>query len=188
MYRITGKIKGIAPILFNRMLEGDLEPSNVGSKGRITVEARIEEARQKVYRNEQGLFLPGWNFKQCLLEGCKRSGLKVGRSSLARYLAAAIFPDHELYFGKGEPDFMHEHWGRRPPRTGGACIIRRPALKEGWELSFGLNVVDDRRTPAEIRRSLDEAGLLVGLGSWRPEYGRFLVIEWQVEGGPDEQG
>lgn len=190
MYRITGKIKGIAPILFNRMLDDELEPPSgkASSKGRITTEARIEEAAKRVCRDEHGIFLPGWNFKQCLLEGCKKSGLKVGRGSLMPYLAATVFPDHCLYFGKDEPDFIHEHWGRRPPRTGGACIIRRPAFREGWELSFGLNVTDDRRTPGEIRRSLDEAGLLVGIGSWRPEYGRFIVIEWQVEGGPHEEG
>ena len=189
MYRITGKIKGVAPLLFNRMLEDELEPSNVKGKGRVPVKTRIEEAKRRIYRDEQGLYLPGWNFKQCLLEGCKRSGLKEGRRSLVSYLEASVFPDRRLYFGKDDFDFLHEHWGRRPPRTGGACIIRRPALEEGWELSFGLNVIDDRRSPAEIRRSLDEGGLLVGLGSWRPEYGRFMVIEWNVEGGDsNEQG
>lgn len=181
MYRIEGRIRGLAPILFNRMLEGELElaPGKT-SRGRVSREDRIEEAHQKVYRNEKGLYLPAWSFKRCLVEGCQRAGLKVGRGSLSPYLMASVFPDKELYFGKDEPDYIHETWGRRPPRTGGACIVRRPALREGWELAFALNVMDDRRTEGEIRRSLDEAGLLVGLGSWRPEYGRFIVIEWQV--------
>ena len=185
MYRIEGKITVLAPLLFNRMLENELEGPG-GSKRRITPEARMEEAHARAYRNENGLYLPGWNFKQCLLEGCKKSGLKVGRSSLATYLAACVFPDKKLYFEKQDPDFIHKHWGRRPPRTGGACIIRRPALDTGWLLTFGLNVTDDRRTPDEIRRSLDEAGLLVGLGSWRPEYGRFLVTDWKVIEGNNE--
>ena len=181
MYRIEGKVQGVAPILFNRMLEGELEPPpGKSGKGRVTREERIEEAQQRVYFDEHGLYLPAWNFKQCLLEGCKRAGLKVGRGSLAPYLAATIFPDQRLYFHKNEADFMHEWWGKRPPKTGGACIIRRPALREGWELTFGLNMMDERRTEGEVRRSLDEAGLLVGLGSWRPEYGRFIVVEWQV--------
>lgn len=187
MYRIEGKIEGLAPILFNRMLEDELK-SPGGAKARITQEARIKEANSRVYRTAAGwLYLPGWNFKQCLLQGCKKSGLKVGRSSLATYLAACVFPDKELHFGREEPDFMHEHWGRKPPRTGGACIILRPALNAGWILTFGLNVMDDRRTPEEIRRSLDEAGLLVGIGGWRPEYGRFIVIEWTVIKENDEE-
>jgi len=182
MYVITGEIQGVAPLLFNKMLEGELEQtaSSKTLKGRVTVEDRIAEAENRVYRNEAGIiYLPGWNFKQCLLEGCRRSGLKVGRGSLMPYLQAAVFPDRELYFSNRKThDFMHENWGRRPPRTGGACMVRRPALKEGWKLAFNLNIVDDRRHPEEIKRSLEEAGLLVGIGSWRPEYGRFIVTKF----------
>ena len=103
MYRITGVIQGVAPILFNRMLEDELEPTMTGKKGRVAVEARLEEAKQRLYRNASGLYLPGWSFKVCLIEGCKRSGLKVGRGSLVPYLEAAVFPDKELQFiGKAE--------------------------------------------------------------------------------------
>lgn len=180
MYRINGVIQGVAPLLFNKMDIEELEPSEGAGRGRVTTESRIEEAKRRIYKNEKGVYLPGWNFKQCLLEGSKRSGLKVGRGSLMPYLQASVFPDRELYFiGKTEADEIHTTWGRRPPRTGGATIVRRPMLYEGWQLAFGLNVMDDRRSPGEIRRSLEEAGLLVGLGSWRPEYGRFVIIDWQ---------
>jgi len=184
MYRITGTIKGLAPILFNKLLDGELEPDQKqpSTRGHVTLESRIAKAYQKVHRNEHGIYMPSWNFKKCLLIGCRMSGLKFGRKGLEPFLAASVFPDHEMPFGKDEPDFIHEWPGRIPPGPrGAAVIVRRPAFREGWELPFGLNVVDDRRTPGEIRRSLDEAGLLVGLGSWRPEYGRFVVTEWNVE-------
>lgn len=184
MYQISGTVTGVAPILFNRMLEDELESDGSSAKGRVTTATRIEESKKRIYKNEKGVFLPGWNFKQCLLEGCRRSGLKVGRGSLMPYLQASVFPDRELYFlDKAEADFIHTTWGRRPPRTGGACMVRRPALNEGWRLAFSLNVMDDRRSPDEIRRSLEEAGLLVGLGSWRPEYGRFIITEWSETNG-----
>ncbi len=182
MYKIEGKIKGVAPLLFNRMLDNELEPAKLkpNQRGRMSMDDRIVEAEQRCHKNSSGLYLPGWNLKQCVLEGCRRAGLKIGRRSMAPDLAACMFPDRELYFGKQEPDFMFTHWGRRPPRTGGACMISRPALKEGWELPFGLNVLDDRIDEVAIRRAMDEAGLLVGLGSWRPEFGRFLVVEWKT--------
>jgi hypothetical protein len=186
MLQIKGTITGIAPILFNRMLEGELEPDlgKSSAKGRVSVEDRIEEAKERCYKNEKGLYLPGWNFKVCLLEGVKRSGLKVGRGSLMPYMQASLFPDEKLYFiGKAGPDFIHTTWGRRPPRTGGACMVRRPALTEGWQLAFHLNLMDDRRRPEEVQRSLEEAGLLVGLGSWRPEFGRFIITEWEIQNG-----
>ena len=181
MYTVIGKLKGVAPILFNRMTEASESSLATGSAGgKLTEDQRMEEALLKVYRGEQGIFLPSWTFKQVMLAGCKKAGIKRGKASLAPFLEATVFPDHELPFGKEAPDFIHEHWGRRPPKTGGACMIKRPAFREGWELSFRLSVVDDRIPAGDIRKSLDEAGLLVGMGSWRPEYGRFVVTEWSV--------
>ena len=182
MYRINGKIQGVAPLLFNRFTEEAQEGlKKAATGGRFTDEQRIAEAMEKVYRGEKGLYLPAWNFKRVMVEGCRKAGLKEGRASAAPFLEATVFADGQLWFGKDEPDFIHETWGRRPPKTGGACIVRRPALDVGWELPFGLTVVDDRRSDSQIRRAVEEGGLLCGLGSWRPEYGRFVVVEWSVE-------
>lgn len=187
MYQVKGQIQGVADILFNKMLEDELEPgSSAGLKGRVSTEERVTEAWKRCYKDENGVYLPGWNLKVCLIEGCKKSGIKVGRGSAASYLSASVFPDKVLYFvsdgGSIIPDVdnVHVTWGRRPPRTGGACMVRRPMLNSGWLLDFTLTVVDDRRSPEEIHRSLVEAGMLVGLGSWRPEYGRFVITGWEV--------
>lgn len=181
MYRITGKIQGVAPILFSHWTEEAEKSIREGTTGgKFSDDQRMQEAMQKVYLNEQGdLTLPNWNFKKCLLEGCRKAGLKEGRASMSPFLEATVFVDAELSFGVQAPDFIHEVTGKRPPRTGGACLIKRPALNAGWSLPFSLSVVDDRRSADHIRRALEEAGLLVGLGSWRPEYGRFVVTEWQ---------
>ena len=88
--------------------------------------------------------------------------------------------EHGLFFGTKDPDGIHESIGKRPPRTGAACVIRRPMLNTGWHLPFTLMVVDDRRPADNIRRAIEEAGLLCGMGSWRPEYGRFILTDWEV--------
>ena len=185
MYRIEVIVEGVAPILFSRWTDtSGLETGATG--GRFTVEERHAEALEKVYADEAGLYFPSWNVKKCLLLGAQRAGLKEGRASMVPYLEATCFVSGQNGYAtphftdKHEPDFIHEVTGRRPPRTGGACLIKRPALREGWLLPLTLQVVDDRRSPDHLRRALDEAGLLVGLGSWRPEYGRFLVREWDV--------
>ena len=182
MYRIKGRIQGVAPLLYNRLTEEALEGVATGKTGgHFTVEQRREQAMQKVHKNGLGLYIPGWNFKQCFLEGCSRARLKEGRFGLSRFLAATVFVEGDLLFGKEEIDFLHEHWGRIPPGPRGkAVIVRRPAMDTGWELPFTLMVVDDRRNAEQIRISIEEAGMLVGLGSWRPEYGRFILTEWEV--------
>ncbi|RPJ00652.1 MAG: hypothetical protein EHM36_14360 [Deltaproteobacteria bacterium] len=116
-----------------------------------------------------------------MLEGSGLANLKVGKRGLKTYLEATVFPEGNLYFGADKPDFIHECTGRRPPKTGGACIIKRPALNAGWKAPFSLLVVDERRTPEEIKKAIEESGMLVGLGDWRPEYGRFFLTAWKVE-------
>jgi hypothetical protein len=181
MYTIRGTIEVVAPILFSKWTEQASENIKTGATGgKFTDDQRMAEAMEKVYRNDSGLFLPPWNFKKCLLEGTMKAGLKEGRASAAKFFEATIFVQGDLLFGVEEPDFIHETPGRRPPKTGGACLIKRPALNAGWRLPFQLMIVDDRRSPEHIKRAVEEAGLLVGLGSWRPEYGRFVLTEWAV--------
>lgn len=181
MYKIHGKIKGVAPFLYNRMVDpSSLNKTSTGGKPKPG--EREAEAELKVYADDDGLYLPRWNFKKCLLLGVQKAGLKEGRAGMAPFLEATVFLEEDPHFtGKKERDYIDERVGRIPPKTGAAAIIRRPALQAGWELPFSLTVVDDRRDADAIRRGLEEAGLLVGLGSFRPEHGRFVVTEWQIE-------
>jgi len=183
MYTINTTIEGVAPFLFNRFTEeskSDIDKGTAG--GKKSIQQREVEVLVKVYRNDNGLYLPAQSMKKCLLVGITMGKLKEGRSSARSFVEATVFiHPQEIEFGKNEPDFIHECMGRRPPKTGGACIIRRPGLKEGWELSFSLTVTDDRRDPELLRRGMEEAGLLAGIGDWRPEFGRFIVKKWEVK-------
>lgn len=181
MYKITGMIQGVAPFLFNRMVDvTQLEGKATG--GKFTTEQRVSQDELKVYKDNVGLYLPKWNLKKCLLLGVQKAGLKEGRAGMAPFIEATVFLDEDPHFvGKTDRDYLDERVGRIPPRTGAAAIIRRPALEAGWELPFSLTVVDDRRDADAIRRGLEEAGLLVGLGSFRPEHGRFIVTKWEIE-------
>lgn len=180
MYSISGEIEGIADFLFNSPTVGDLEKIKAGKTGgKFTDAQRIEQALGKVHRNGQGLYLPAEAFLNCLIEGSKKAGLKEGKKAAWPFLQATVFVDGDLLFGKTEPDYLHEHWGRIPPKTGAVAIIRRPAIKAPWIIRYKLLVADDRRDAGYIKTALEEGGLLVGVGSWRPKYGRFVVKEFR---------
>lgn len=181
MYEIKARIKGVAPILFNHWTDASRGQLGSGATGgTFTDDQRMKEAMEKVYYREGvGLYLPGWNLKKCIVEGAGKANLKEGKKAMGPFLTATVFVDGDPAFGREQPDEIHETTGRRPPRTGGACLIKRPMLRAGWELPFTLTVVDDRRSADHIRKALEEAGLLVGLGDWRPEYGRFIVTDWK---------
>lgn len=187
MYELNVTIEGIADFLFNRMTEDELKGFRAGaSAGDKSDEARGRLAEQKVYADDQGLILPPWTVKRLVLDGAQRAGLKLNRKPLGQRLSAVVFVQGSPRFvdPKGKPakarDYMHEVPGRVPPRKGVMTIVRRPALKAGWRLKATLAVLDDGVPPDSVRAALESAGLYVGVGAWRPEFGRFLVIEWKA--------
>ncbi len=181
MYRINGSIEGIADFLFNKPTEKELERIRTGTTGgKFTDEQRIADAELKVHRSGKYLMCPSEMFINCMLERCKKANLKEGRRAAWPFLQATVFVDGDSLFNRENRDYMHTHWGRTPPKTGPVMIIRRPAISAPWLLPFKLLVMDDRRDADYIRTSIQEGGLLNGLGSWRPKYGRFILKEWNV--------
>ena len=187
MYRIKASIQGIAPMCFNRpgeALQGSLETGRTG--GRRTREEAIAEAEARVYKNGQGLYIPATWVKKSMLNGCTLADLKQGRRGFYPYLAGGVFiVEREIPLGKETFDFMHERWGRIPPGPKGAAAwLRNPGVKEGWEASFTLMVADNTLGQDSIKAALEQAGMLVGLGNGRPDFGRFIVTGWEVNSSP----
>ena len=183
MYTVEAVIEGVAPILFNGWTKQALEDLDTGrTGGKRTIAQKEAEGEAKLYRDARGIYLPKWNLKRCLEDGCRLGAFKEGRKGLLPYLQATVFIEEDPVFD-GPPDqwFMHICWGRIPPRTGTAAILRRPALPAGWRLPFQLVVMDDNRDPGRLNEVVTTAGLLAGIGAWRPEYGRFLLTDWKVK-------
>lgn len=180
MYELKGKMIGIVPILFNRLLdEAKIQIEERKSGRKKTREESIQQAYEKVYRQDGYLGVPALNVKKALLEGSSMLKQKRQRTALCRYLQGAVFfKDSFLSFGVSEPDLIHEETGRRPPKTGAPIQIFRPAIREGWELSFILVVYEDTIADSEIKDAFEYTGLMVGICEHRPEYGRFR-IEWE---------
>lgn len=61
-------------------------------------------------------------------------------------------------------------------------MLYRPKLDPGWMLSFRLLVADTTIDPETLKQIIKFAGLLAGMGAWRPEYGRFVLERFEVSG------
>lgn len=58
---------------------------------------------------------------------------------------------------------------------------KRPVLRLPWNLRFNLSVVkNDLVTADKLERWFNDGGFAVALGTYRPQYGRFFVKEWNV--------
>lgn len=181
MYTVRATIEGIAPILFNAPSLDMLNP--VSGQRQKTDAERDEEAMKRAYINGQGVYLPAWNVKKALLQGIQTLDLRVPGSKtkrLWRFVQPVLFVEPEaVLFGVEKPDFLHKCPGRNS--DGSATIVRRPALNTGWRLSLRLRVLDDLVREDDLRLALQTTGERVGLGGWRPEYGRFVIVEWERE-------
>jgi len=178
MYTITTTIEGITPILFNAPSLDMLNSTN--TRRQKTDEERDAEAQKRCYKNGEGVYLPAWNMKRCILDGFQTLDLRVPGNKnkrLWRVVQPVMFIEPpEILFGVAEPDFLHKCPGKNA--DGSATIVRRPALDAGWSLTFDLRILDDVIIKDDLQAALITAGERCGLGGWRPEYGRFQVKEF----------
>lgn len=57
----------------------------------------------------------------------------------------------------------------------------RPAMLSGWEADFQLMVnLPEYVRPEDLHDVLTNAGRLVGLGDFRPTYGRFVIVSYDI--------
>lgn len=133
-----------------------------------------------LYQNEQGPFIPDIN-----IVGAIRDGAKVNRRG--REISAGIeVMEEEIplqYVGPRDVDGLYEarFVDRRMVKNkgvGGSVMRTRPRFNE-WSLSFTLAIEDEVISPANVKEALMIAGARVGLGDFRPRFGRFEVVSWQ---------
>ncbi len=62
-----------------------------------------------------------------------------------------------------------------PPKTGALIWKCRCMIPTGWKISFTIEYDEDIFAEKSLKDAIDLAGRLVGIGGWRPKFGRFLV-------------
>lgn len=56
----------------------------------------------------------------------------------------------------------------------------RPVLRLPWSITFNLKLYDnDIVSEQYLRTAIDKGGLLLGLGTFRGSYGKFVVEKWE---------
>lgn len=64
-------------------------------------------------------------------------------------------------------------------RVNQSRVMRTRPIFHDWSLTFDVSVSTDVVTDAaQLRRWIESAGEYVGIGDWRPRYGRYLVSEF----------
>lgn len=59
-------------------------------------------------------------------------------------------------------------------------IVKARPRFNSWKLCFSVEFDEKLVGPDVMREILNEGGRTVGIGDWRPKYGRFKVAEFKV--------
>lgn len=174
------KIAGTADLLFHRYNCESVAEKNSAAKG--SKSKKTDNIESYVYRNQEGLLcLPGESFRQSIITAAKfeQDPRSPRKSAMDLFKAAVISLTDLASLGAKEWDYED----RRRVMVQRSAITRvRPAMRNGWTVDLAFMVQLPEYVPPQFLRSvLDNAGRLVGVGDFRPSYGRYRVDSWTVE-------
>lgn len=176
-YSVKIGIEGAAALLFHRWnCESVAEKANAakGSKAKKT-----DDLESYVYRTEQGeLAVPGEYLRQAIIHAAKyvQDPRSPRKSAMDLFKAGIVVHTELASLGVKDWDFLDQ---RRVVIQRNGITRMRPAMHKGWKVAFELEVI----LPEYISRTLLQtvamnAGRLVGLGDFRPTYGRFHIYKF----------
>lgn len=191
MYAVSCKIVGIAPLIQNRFPMPDLENMSKGGRKSTGGVDYTQEWREKFYSDGSGqIYQPASHIEGALVKAAvnfKVAG-KRGKSYKDLFSANVIVdPINIPHVGFTVPEALSTdadqplYIDMRPVIVQRARVVRmRPAFKSGWELEFEISVTDDEIQPGLVQDVLTLAGKTVGIGDYRPKFGRFNIARFEV--------
>lgn len=173
-------IAGVADLLFHRWNCEAVATKAAAAKGSRA--KKSDDVESYLYRDDEGeICLPGEYVRQAMIGAAKyRPDPRSPRKSAMDLFKAAIVSLTPLA-GLGVTEPNYEHKCRVTIQRNGITRIR-PAIRAGWQAQMRFLVnLPEYITPEILHEALSQAGRLVGVGDFRPTYGRFQVHQFKVE-------
>jgi len=168
------KISGTASLLMNRMPQATAE--KVVKKKTDVIDPK-QDALKKAYHDEKlGFYLPSDTIEGCLREAGKN--IKAGRGTLKKTVLASVFCKTD----KVKLDYRNNEVDSRfsiHPSTGNGVMCNRMRF-DGWKAEFELEFDADRVDVKTLEELIIEGGKVIGMGSYRPKFGRYKLDEFKV--------
>lgn len=178
-YIATVAIQGTADLLFHRWNCDAVDAKSKAAKG--SKAKKTDDIESYVYRNDDGeLCIPGEYLRRACVGAAKfKQDPRSPRKSAMDLFNAGLVPMTPLA-SLGVREWDYEHRARVQVQRN-AITRMRPALKAGWRAEFEMMV----NLPEYISQELlldviAYAGRIVGIGDFRPTYGRFALVGFGV--------
>ncbi len=173
-YIVRARLVGVADLLFHRWNCEAVEAKGKAAKG--SKAKKTDDIESYVYRDDAGdLALPGEYVRQAIIHAAKfRQDPRSPRKSAMDLFKAGVIGLTPLA-SLGTSAWDYEHRCRVTVQRNGITRCR-PAMKAGWTIEVDLMVnLPEYIAPDALQDVLVNAGRLIGVGDFRPTYGRFAV-------------
>jgi hypothetical protein len=177
---VTFTIEGVCPLLFHRWSTEAVAAKAAAAKN--SAAKKSDNVESYVYRNEAGeICLPGEYVRMSVIQAARymQDPRSPRKSAMDLYKAGVVSLTELGSLGVSDWDYLD---ARRVTVSRSGVTRQRPAMNSGWaaEFQFLINT-PEYIDPQTLHGVLSNAGRLVGVGDFRPSYGRFLVKSFAVD-------
>lgn len=178
-YRASVTISGHADILFHRWNNESIAEKASAAKG--SAAKKSDNVESYVWRNDEGMIcLPGEYLRGSVVMAAKfHQDPRSPRKSAMDLFKAGVVSLTDLA-SLGAKDWDYEDKRRVVIQRSGITRVR-PAMRKGWKATIELMITTPEYiNPEFLQQVITKAGLLVGVGDFRPTYGRFGITNFEV--------
>ncbi len=175
-YQVSVRLKGVCPLLFHRWSNEAVASKSAAAKN--SAAKKQDNVESYVWRlpDNNHIGLPGEYVRMaCVMAAKFRQDPRSPRKSAYDLYRAAVISLTELAdLGVASWDYLDR---RRVMVQRNGVTRERPAMSAGWEASLTFQVqLPEYVPPSDFLDVLTNAGRLIGIGDFRPSYGRFQVV------------
>lgn len=188
-YVVLVKLKGTSDMMFHRYNVDEVAEKAKAAKGSKV--KKTDNIEAYVWRDsERRICVPGEYLRMaCVETGRSHQDPRSKRKSARDLFKAVIVSLTDLApitTVSGDEATEWDYVDRRRVTVQRAAVTRsRPVFRAGWEAEFNLMVLaPDYVPPRKLHQVLTQAGMFQGIGDFRPSFGRFAVVNFQVLGPP----
>lgn len=179
-YIATVTIEGTAPLLFHRWSVDGIAAKAKAAKGSNA--KKEDDVENYIYRNAEGIIcLPSEYVRMSLIGAAKfrQDPRSPRKSAMDLFKAGVIGLDELCPLGSTKWDFIDR---RRVMIQRNGITRQRPGMNPGWKATVPLMVnLPEYIQPTFLNEVLQMAGRLIGVGDFRPTFGRFAVTRFDVQ-------
>jgi len=186
MKQLLISITGKAPLLMHSdRYANPLDPLTKAHKELTGKRKKTDEDQIAIARSEfiggcywnarSGFHIPAQNLDACLITAAKLQKLGVKFKQGVQVLEDEL---SLIGYEKATPDQLWEDPDKRDARgvkVGTAKVIRYRPIFRSWKLNATVVINEDVVNVSEVQKAIIDAGALIGLGDYRPRFGRFNV-------------